>query len=360
MSDTVSDTVSDGKASLSNIKVVVSDADSKFNSEFNKSLEFLERLSNEKKQKEDIVRNLEGHRTNDVIKGDKMNKRMNKRLRKKIQRESHHNKTIKNASTYKHENVYLDLPEEMHEPHLLVNTNMHVTNVTPFIAKTDRISNIGVGVSTEIVQDLPYGILKNGNKPTFRQWKKQQTIKNIGSFKKPSIVINESHETPHNSQRKESLNQFKLEYQHKTKQDKPGDDKPGDNKPGDDKPGDDKSVEDKPGDNKPGDDKPGDNKPLVRHTKRTTIRYDLGKKNRKIGILIKNRETRKNTQNKLAKIKKTNISQIKTMLRDKNIIKIGCLAPPDVLRKIYEETIKCGDIENMSSTALMHNYMNDS
>ena len=91
----------------------------------------------------------------------------------------------------------------MQEPHLLVNTNMHVTNVTPFIAKTDRISNIGVGVSTEIVQDLPYGILKNGNKPTFRQWKKQQTIKNIGSFKKPSIVINESHETLHNSQRKE-------------------------------------------------------------------------------------------------------------------------------------------------------------
>ena len=98
----------------------------------------------------------------------------------------------------------------------------------------------------------------------------------------------------------------------------------------------------------------------VRITKRQTIRYDLGKKGRKIGILIKNRETRKNTQNKLAKIKRTNLSQIKSTLREKNIIKIGCVAPPDVLRKLYEETIKCGDIENTSSDTLIHNYMNDS
>ena len=54
--------------------------------------------------------------------------------------------------------------------------------------------------------------------------------------------------------------------------------------------------------------------PGTRIKKRKTIRYDLGKKNNKIGILIKNRETRKNTQNKLTKIKKTNLSQIKSTL----------------------------------------------
>lgn len=330
-----SHTASSDKSNSTNIKVVDSDSDSKFNNEFNKSLEYLEQLSKEKKQKEKKQHIIENRDITEPINDDKKNKRINKKARKKLQRQSLHNKTIKNTTAYKHENVYLELPEEMRESPSLVNTTTCITDETPLRAKTECISDIELKPSTEIVNDLPYGVLKNGNKPTFRQWKRQQTMKNTGSSKKTAITIQDSYdnlnENSSNLQRKEALNQFKQDYQNKAKQHNVADKS--------------LALAEKPG---------------VRITKRRTIRYDLGKKNRKIGILIKNRETRKNTQNKLAKIKKTNISQIKSALREKNIIKIGSVAPPDVLRKLYEETIKCGDIENTSSTALIHNYMNDS
>ena len=108
---------------------------------------------------------------------------------------------MKNPSAYKHENVYLELPEEMRVPPSLVNTTTCVTNDTPITRKTECVSDVELlAPSTEIIKDLPYGILKNGNKPTFRQWKKQQTMKNMGSFKKPAIIIDESHENQNDSQ----------------------------------------------------------------------------------------------------------------------------------------------------------------
>jgi hypothetical protein len=355
-------TTSNNKSNSTNIKVVDSDTDSKFNNEFNKSLEYLEQLSKEKKIKEKKQHNAKLNNINQSISHDKINKKMNKKMNKKA-RKMLHNKTIKNTSAYKHENVYLELPEEMCDPPSFVNTTTCVTDEKPFHIKTECVSDIELKPSAEIVNDLPYGVLKNGNKPTFRQWKRQQTMKNIGSSKKSAITIQDScnnlNENASNLQRKEALNQFKQHYQNKTTQDKMADKSLADKSLADNSLADNSLADKSLADNSLADNSLAD-KPGIRITKRRTIRYDLGKKNRKIGILIKNRETRKNTQNKLAKIKKTNISQIKSALREKNIIKIGSVAPPDVLRKLYEETIKCGDIENTSSTALIHNYMNDS
>ena len=340
ISEPTSTTESISKKSPSNIKVVDSSTDSKFDSEFNKSLEFLEQLSKEKQNTNEAIKDKKSNKRIDKRLNKNLNKSLNKNLNKSlnknVRRQILHDKTIKNPSAYKHENVYLELPSEMREP--LYETTTCVTTPPPLITTAEYVSNIepksshslSVQPSITIMDDTPYGVLKNGNKPTFRQWKKQQTIKNTGSSKKHSLVIDEVNINAQNTQRKEAMNQFKLQYNNDM--------------------------------NKPivCDEASVDDIPCVRITKRQTIRYDLGKKHRKIGILIKNRETRKNTQNKLAKIKRTNLSQIKSTLREKNIIKIGCVAPPDVLRKLYEETIKCGDIENTSSDALIHNYMNDS
>ena len=66
-----SQTASSDKSNSTNIKVVDSDSDSKFNNEFNKSLEYLEQLSKEKKQKEKKQHIIENRDITEPINDDK-------------------------------------------------------------------------------------------------------------------------------------------------------------------------------------------------------------------------------------------------------------------------------------------------
>lgn len=100
--------------------------------------------------------------------------------------------------------------------------------------------------------------------------------------------------------------------------------------------------------------------PIEKINKKTrTIKYTLGKKGNKIGVLIKNSNTRKKIKDDFLKLKKKNISEIKDALRNKNLIKAGTLAPNDVLREIYEQSILTGDVVNKNKDALIHNYFSD-
>lgn len=89
--------------------------------------------------------------------------------------------------------------------------------------------------------------------------------------------------------------------------------------------------------------------------------YKLGKnpRERKVGVLIKNNETRKKVQNAIHELNKTHISKIKQYLRDKNLIKAGSSAPEYVLREMYKNAMLSGDISNKNKDALIHNFMND-
>jgi hypothetical protein len=58
-------------------------------------------------------------------------------------------------------------------------------------------------------------------------------------------------------------------------------------------------------------------------------------------------------------LKKTALHDVKKYLKNKNLIKTGSNAPPDVLRKMYMDSHLAGDIENKSITNLVHNYIND-
>lgn len=83
----------------------------------------------------------------------------------------------------------------------------------------------------------------------------------------------------------------------------------------------------------------------------------LGKKHGIVGVLIKNRKTRKNVKKEVSNLEKKSMTNIKRYLRKHNLVKIGTSAPDDILRNIYESSYLSGDIYNKNPDTLLHNFM---
>ena len=94
-----------------------------------------------------------------------------------------------------------------------------------------------------------------------------------------------------------------------------------------------------------------------------TIRrkYTLGKSNiyRKVSVLIKNNETRKKIIVAQKELKKKSIHEIKKFLKDHFLLKSGSSAPNEVLRKMYESVMLTGNITNNNKDTMLHNFIND-
>ena len=90
-------------------------------------------------------------------------------------------------------------------------------------------------------------------------------------------------------------------------------------------------------------------------------KYNLGKNvdSKKIGVLIKDNKTKKNIRENLKEINKKTLLEKKEELRKRNILKIGSTAPDKIIHSMYNNMILSGDIVNTSSDVLIHNYMND-
>ena len=143
------------------------------------------------------------------------------------------------------------------------------------------------GFNSRLLPDPPYSNIKNGGKPTYREWK------------------NSTQKRPHPIVLTEPMKERKT---------------------------------------------PG-RKASKHYTK-------LGKKNKTISVLIKDRATRKTIDQEVNLLKKHEISKIKEYLRDRGLIKIGSHAPESVLRETYENAFLTGDVINTSKENLIHNYMN--
>jgi hypothetical protein len=321
-----------------------------YSDDFNDSINYLQTLSNERKMNK-----------------DKENNEFNKIKRL----EELEKKTVKNYNSLNTPYVNINLPEDLQQPLFSINTE--ITNENTMSLKHNSIND-----------SVPYGVLKGGVKPTYRNWSKTQ--RNLEVTNPNSSLIIQGGIDALKTSRENRLNNLR----EKLKQKKISENdvmmttnliqKP-------------KIEEIVPSSritsqvqqvslmqnkintipninniNTPINTNHNNinaNKQNINNNvkiKRTIKRkYTLGKSKLKktVAVLIKDRNTRKKVLTSQKELKKKSINDVKSYLRDHNLIKIGSTAPNDVVRKLYESAMLAGEITNTNSETLLHNLTKD-
>jgi len=326
-----------------------------FSDEFSESINYLQTLSKQKK-----------------INDEKLYyERQKQRRRDELER-----KTLKNYQVSENNNnnnnntfVNLELPEELQ------------INTEPFIVNNNH------PMSLKPFDNVPYGILKGGTKPTYRDWSRTQR-NNIVTNPNAALTIDNFNINRVNSERENRLHNLREKL--KNKQSEESLQKNEDvmmthnfiQKP--------ISIsESNPVSNTESNSLSNsafnsnliintepiklnestlilnpinDNEKIIaikKITKRTIKRkYTLGKSKmqNKVGVLVKDRGTRKKILSAQKELKRKPINDIKTYLRDHNLIKVGSNAPNDIIRKLFESAMLAGEITNSNSEILLHNF----
>ena len=224
---------------------------------------------------------------------------------KELSEEKKKKKTLKNKNKLEN-GIQIELPEDLQE----YNVPTPETNTTIVLSPSTN--------------EPPYGCLKNGSKPTLRNWKKEISV-TTGPQNEINIEFNDDDDKVKETPNQDALEDIKNKFKNSQEQEQ----------------------EHKPNETK------------IKKKKRKKKTYRLGKAGRNIGVLIKNSDTRKKVSEELGTLKKERILTVKNYLKKKNLIKTGCEAPNQVLRHMYEQAVLCGDVKNVASENLVHNYMND-
>ena len=313
---------------------------------------------------------------------------LSKKQKKETERSTINNRTVKsysssntnsnsnsNSNSIPSYNISLELPPELQE------------HIVP-----DSSPSLTLNSDTK---DVPYGCLKNGSKPTYRDWiktrknhefpelnarpptppKRNTPIVSLSSVLTPTII-----KTPTSLSREQRLEQIKQKL---------------------------KKIQDQDIKANPEASKLSDNLKILeaispnielerlpeideilkieientsdvsqvikeirekeenvpkRYLKRTIRRkFTLGKsdKLRKVAVLLKDKQTRKNIIDVQEELKKTSMKDVRKYLRQHGIIKIGSVAPNDILRKTFETAMLAGEITNTNKETLLHNFLNE-
>jgi len=205
-------------------------------------------------------------------------------------------------------------------------------------------------LNTNIKNDPPYGILKNGTKQLYSKYK--QTLEHNSTQLQPNPIINNpiinnpnndifvftnknnfGKQQSLNINRKDKLENLKDNYITKKLKNEI---------------------------------KKNKNEKFKVKNKKLIKRFILGKnkKTKKVAILIKNKKTRRLINNDCNFLKKKKIKQVKSVLVKNALIKVGTQAPDKLLREMYINRYLAGDIRNSggknAEEILMHNWNSES
>lgn len=312
---------------------------SSFSDEFSDSINYLQTLAKQKK-----------------INDEKANyERQREKRKEQLDRQTVRNYKSINQPYIEH-NINLDLPEELiAKPLIVVNTdNVNTTGET-------------IQFQKKSVDSIPYGILKGGTKPTYRDWTKTQRNYDVTN-PNAALTIQRLELNKEKSERENRLNNLREKLKQKQLEEtiiKQENILPKDNliqtPPLE---AEQKRVENiisgpelsvVPVNHGGGEDIIATKKITKKTIKR---KYTLGKSKNKrtVSILVKDRGTRKLILDAQKDLKRKPINDVKEKLRERNLIKIGSNAPNDVLRKIYESSMLAGEITNSNSEILLHNF----
>jgi len=170
-----------------------------------------------------------------------------------------------------------------------------------------------------IKEEPPHGCLKNGNKPTFREWATNMLKKPVDAFKN-MIGGDSSHADDVKSDENRNNDGLNGEFQ-KTL-----------------------NPEQVAG-------------MRVKIRKTHKKRFRIGKHDDVVGVLLKNKQTQRHIQTQHLTLKQKTIGEIRKYLYEHHLLKIGSNAPPDVLRRMYEDSILTGEVKNTNNDVLLHNFM---
>jgi hypothetical protein len=313
--------------------------DSLYTDEFNESLNYLQTLSKQKKIDEDKSKTA----------------LVNQKKREELER-----KTVKNYHSIGIPHVNVDLPDELRESLITVNTEQFKLVNEPPIQVRAPLKQLPV------TNDVPYGVLKGGIKPTYRIWNKTQ--KNITGLPTSTSVSIVQPKDAMTYERENRLNVLKEKLRTKQTIVKPVINP------------DAVATNDDVWMNKPMIVKPmivtpvtnnilgSTSNPVVQTVptkkiiKKTIHRkYTVGRSKikRVVSVLLKDRGTRKKILGAYRDLKKKNINDVKKYLREHNLIKIGSNAPNDVVRKMFESAMLAGEITNNNQDTLLYNFMKE-
>ena len=95
----------------------------------------------------------------------------------------------------------------------------------------------------------------------------------------------------------------------------------------------------------------------VKIRKTNKKRFRIGKHDDVVGVLLKNKQTQRHIQSQHLALKQKTIGEIRKYLYEHHLLKVGSNAPPDVLRRMYEDAILTGEVKNTNNDVLLHNFM---